>query len=50
MANDAQCDSPGNCARYGAYAFIYVDGDGKKGSRKIVDVQLAQCTEVFLSL
>lgn len=50
LANDAQCDSPGNCARYGAYAFIDVDGDGKKGSRKIVDVQLAQCTEVFLSL
>ena len=46
LAGDARCDSPGQCAKYGSYTLMDADGSGEKGSRKIVDVQLVQVTEV----
>ena len=46
LGGDARCDSPGHNAKYGTYTLMDVDGDGRKGTNKIVALELVQVSEV----
>ncbi len=46
LAGDARCDSPGYNAKFGTYTLMHADGCHQSGSRKIVDTQLVQVSEV----
>lgn len=46
LAGDGRCDSPGHCAKYGSYTFMHATGNGQKGTRKIVELQLVQSSQV----
>jgi len=47
LAGDARCDSPGHNAKYGSYSMMHIEGDGVPGSKKIVDFQLLQRSQVI---
>ena len=46
LAGDARCDTPGHNAKYGSYTLMQIDGDGRKGTNKIVALELVQVSEV----
>ena len=46
LAGDARCDTPGHRAKYGSYTLMHVDGHGRKGSNRIVAMELVKVSEV----
>ena len=46
LAGDARCDTPGHNAKYGSYALMHVDGEGRHGINRIVALELVQVSEV----
>ena len=46
MAGDAQNDSPGHNAAYGSYTLMDTEGNGVKGSKKIVSTELVHRSQV----
>ena len=46
LAGDARCDTPGHNAKYGSYTLMHIDGDGQKGIKRIVAMELIQVYEV----
>ena len=46
LAGDARCDTPGHNAKYGSYALMLVDGEGRQGINGTVALELVQVSEV----
>ena len=46
LAGDARCDTPGHNAKYGSCTLMHIDGDGQKGIKRIVAMELIQVSEV----
>ena len=46
LAGDARCDMQGRSVKYGSYTLMHVDGHGRKGSNRIVAMELVQVSEV----
>ena len=46
LGGNGRSDSPGFSAKYGSYTLMQTDGNGARGSRKIVALNLVQVSEV----
>ena len=45
-AGDARWDMPDHSAKYGSYTLMQVDGHGRKGSNRIVAMELVRVSDM----
>ena len=46
LAGDARCDTPDHSAKYGSYMLMHVDGHVRKGSNRIVAMELVRVSDM----
>ena len=46
LAGDARCDTQGHSAKYGSYTLMHMDGHGRKGSNRIVAMEVSEVSNM----